>query len=147
MKRLGLMASCALAAACHGGSERGSGVTAEALASAEQCAVYMIISGQALDRQRMAEYSAALLASGLYPRVDGRYVNQARPFSLLEGTPPADYVSLIVRFPDEEALNAFWHSSTYQQQILPLRMEPPAASFTVTAHRSHEFDPETSRCD
>lgn len=147
MKRLAVSFGCVLAAACQGSAVPMPGVASAHSASAEACAVYMIISGETLDRPRMAAYSEALLASGLYPRVNGRYVNQARPFSVLEGTPPADHVSLVVRFPDEQALTEFWYSATYQQDILPLRVDPPAANFTVTAHRSHEFDPETSRCD
>ncbi|MCC5867850.1 MAG: DUF1330 domain-containing protein [Gammaproteobacteria bacterium] len=147
MRRLVVSVACALLAACQGSAVPVSDVASEQSASAEACAVYMIISGETLDRRRMAAYSEALLASGLYPTVGGRYVNQARPFSVIEGTPPADYVTLVVRFPDEHALTEFWYSQTYQQEILPLRIDPPAANFTVTAHRSHEFDADTSRCD
>ena len=146
MRRLLALATCSLLVGCQG-SDDFIGGPAGRTAGPEACAVYMVISGQTRDRQRMAEYSTALLASGLYPRVGGHYINQPRPFSVLEGSPPTDHVTLVVRFPSERALREFWFSTTYQEQILPLRLNPPAADFVVAAHRSHEFDADTSGCD
>lgn len=147
MRRFLASASCMILTACQGAPGSAPAVASAEIAAEEACAVYMVISGQTRDRDRMAEYSEALLASGLYPRVGGHYINQPRPYTVLEGTPPADHVTLVVRFPNARALTEFWYSDTYQERILPLRLGPPAASFLVTAHRSHEYAPETSGCD
>jgi len=113
----------------------------------EACAVYMLVSGTTLDRERMAAYQRALSASGLYASVGGRYVNQPRPIEVLEGEPSPDFVSLIVRFPDLGAAREFWNSATYQNEIRPLRLAPPAGDYTVTLYRSASADPDAQRCD
>ena len=109
-----------------------------AVVAHEACAAYMIIAGTTLDAARMGRYAAALAESGLYPSVGGRYVNEARPIEVFEGSPHEDHVSLIVRFPTRAAAREFWYSETYQREILPLRVDPLAGDYTVTVYRSAE---------
>lgn len=113
----------------------------------EPCAAYMIIAGTTLDVARMGRYAAALEASGLYPSVGGRYVNEARPIEVFEGAPHEDHVSLIVRFPTQAAAREFWYSETYQREILPLRVDPLAGDYTVTVYRSAEARAAGVTCD
>jgi uncharacterized protein (DUF1330 family) len=96
--------------------------------------VYMVIAGNTLDRTRMAEYSRALADSGLYPKLAGYYVNEARPLAVFEGTPSADFVTLIVRFPSLDHARRFWQSPLYQERIRPLRIDPDAGDYTVTVY-------------
>jgi uncharacterized protein (DUF1330 family) len=94
----------------------------------------MVIAGITRDRARMAEYSRALADSGLYPSLGGYYVNTPRPIEVFEGSPDADFVMLIVRFPSLDHARRFWRSPVYQNNIRPLRLAPSAGDYTVTVY-------------
>jgi len=126
----------AMAAALGACGEATSQATPEH--SPEACAVYMLVSGRTLDLARMGAYSVALQASGLYPKVGGYYVNRPRPIKVLEGSVPDDFVTLIVRFPNQAAVEEFWYSDAYQQDVLPLRINPSAGDYTVVVYSSAE---------
>ncbi|WP_194744462.1 DUF1330 domain-containing protein [Thermaurantiacus tibetensis] len=96
--------------------------------------VLMIVRGLLADRERLARYAEALRASGLYPALDGYYLNDPRRVDVFEGDPPANESILVVRFPCLAHARAFWYSREYQERIRPLRLDPPAGSFTVTVH-------------
>lgn len=121
----------------------GAGVTAASAsnpqaagAAAADCdPVIMVIAGETLDAERMAAYSAALEASGLYPALGGYYLNTPRPVAVFEGDPPAAFVTLMVRFPSLDAAQAFWRNPVYQNEVKPLRLSPPAGDYTVTVYR------------
>ena len=83
--------------------------------------VIMVISGPTHDRARMMAYGKAIADSGLYQQLGGYYVNLAFPQEIFEGTAPAGYVNLIVRFPCMANAKAFWNSRVYQEKIKPLR--------------------------
>ncbi|WP_448586974.1 DUF1330 domain-containing protein [Thermaurantiacus sp.] len=103
--------------------------------------VLMVVRGLLADRERLARYAEALRASGLYPRLGGYYLNDPRRIAVFEGTPPAEESLLIVRFPCLAHARAFWFSRPYQEVIRPLRLDPPAGSFTVTIHAELPLPP------
>ena len=86
--------------------------------------VYLVVAGPTLDRTRMLAYGKAIADSGMYQRLGGYYINSPGAFDLLEGTPPKDYTTLIVRFPCRANALAFWNSRTYQETIKPMRLTP-----------------------
>ncbi|MEQ8514055.1 MAG: DUF1330 domain-containing protein [Chromatocurvus sp.] len=98
--------------------------------------VYLVISGVTFDRQRMMAYGEALAETGIYAELGAYYLNAPRPIEVLEGDPPDSYVSLIVRFPTLDAVKTFWNSDAYQNRVLPLRLAPPAADYTVAVYRA-----------
>ncbi|MEM7764258.1 MAG: DUF1330 domain-containing protein [Pseudomonadota bacterium] len=97
--------------------------------------VVMVVTGVTHDRQRMADYARAIADSGLYPSLAGYYMNDLRPIDIFEGTLPANHSTLMVRFPNLEAARHFWFSSTYQNEIRPLRLNPNAGDYTVSVYR------------
>ncbi len=97
---------------------------------------YLVISGTTFDRERMAAYGQALAETGIYKELGAYYLNAPRPVEILEGDPPDNYVTLIVRFPSVEAVRTFWHSDAYQNRVKPLRLDPPAADYTVSVYRA-----------
>lgn len=97
---------------------------------------YLVISGTTFDRERMAAYGQALAETGIYEELGAYYLNAPRPVEVLEGDPPENYVTLIVRFPSLEAVRTFWHSDAYQNRVKPLRLDPPAADYTVSVYRA-----------
>ena len=96
--------------------------------------VLMVVAGPTLDRARMLAYGKAIADSGLYRQLGGYYVNLPQPLASFEGTPPAGYTTLIVRFPCLANAQAFWNSKVYQQAIRPLRLNPSAGDYTVTVY-------------
>lgn len=97
---------------------------------------YLVISGTTFDRERMAAYGRALAETGLYEQLGAYYLNAPRPVEVLEGDPPDNYVTLVVRFPSLEAVRTFWHSDEYQNRVKPLRLDPPAADYTVSVYHA-----------
>jgi len=96
--------------------------------------VLMVVSGQTLDASRMINYAKTLQASGLYPRLQGYYVNAARPIKVFEGDVPDNFVTLVVKFPSLCTAEEFWHDEQYQNDIKPLRQNPSAGDYTVTVY-------------
>lgn len=96
--------------------------------------VIMVVNGLSLDRERMLAYGKAIADSGIYGKLRGYYLNGARPIAVFEGDVPPSYVTLMVRFPCLAHARAFWYSKTYQETILPLRLNPTAGTFTVTVY-------------
>ena len=96
--------------------------------------VIMVVSGPTHDRARMLAYGKAIADSGLYRQLGAYYVNLAFPQEVFEGTAPQGYVNLIVRFPCMANARAFWNSRVYQEQIRPLRLNPPAGDYIVTVY-------------
>lgn len=96
--------------------------------------VVMVIAGPTLDRARMAAYGRAIADSKLYEKLGGYYINVPRPLATFEGTPPAGYTVLMVRFPCLANAQAFWNSKEYQENIKPLRLNPSAGDYTVTVY-------------
>ena len=98
--------------------------------------VLMIVAGRTIDKARMAAYSQALTASGLYARTGGIYLNEPRPIQVFEGQPGPDDVALVIRFPSECAAVAFWYSDLYQNTIKPMRENPSAGDYSVILYRA-----------
>ncbi len=96
--------------------------------------VIMVISGPTNDRARMQAYGKAIADSGLYQQLGGYYINLAFPQEIFEGTVPKGYVNLIVRFPCMANARTFWNSRVYQEQIKPLRLNPPAGDYFVAVY-------------
>jgi uncharacterized protein (DUF1330 family) len=96
--------------------------------------VLMVVAGPTHDRARMQAYGEAIARSGLYRQLGGYYVNSPRSVATFEGTPPPGFVTLIVRFPCLANAEAFWNSRVYQEEILPLRLNPSAGTYTVTVY-------------
>ena len=96
--------------------------------------VIMVVAGPTKDRARMLAYGRAIAESGLYKQLGGYYLNAPQAVAQFEGSPPAGYTTLMVRFPCLENARAFWNSEVYQQQILPLRQNPSAGDYFVTVY-------------
>jgi uncharacterized protein (DUF1330 family) len=96
--------------------------------------VVMMVEGQIRDTSRLRVYAEAIRGSGLYPQLAGYYLISPRPVAVFEGTPPPERSLLAVRFPCLAHARAFWYSRRYQQEIVPLRSDPPAGDFLVTVH-------------
>lgn len=82
----------------------------------------------------MAAYGKAIADSKLYEKLGGYYINIPRPLATFEGTPPAGYTVLMVRFPCLANAQAFWNSKEYQERIKPLRLGPSAGDYVVTVY-------------
>jgi uncharacterized protein (DUF1330 family) len=96
--------------------------------------VLMIVSGPTHDPARMRAYAEAIGRSGLYQRLGGYYLNAPRPIDTFEGTQPAGFTTLVVRFPCLANARAFWNSKEYQEAIRPLRLNPSAGDYLVTVY-------------
>lgn len=96
--------------------------------------VLMVVAGPTHDRARMLAYGEAIARSGLYRQLGGYYVNVPRPVAQFEGNPPTGHTTLIVRFPCLANAQAFWNSRVYQEEILPLRLNPSAGDYLVTVY-------------
>ena len=94
--------------------------------------VIMIVEGRLRDRERLAAYAAAIRASQLYERLGAYYINNPRTVATFEGDNPPERSLLLVRFPCYAHARAFWYSKRYQNDIVPLRLNPSAGEFTVT---------------
>jgi uncharacterized protein (DUF1330 family) len=96
--------------------------------------VIMVVEGRTIDRDRLIAYGQAIRESGLYAKLGGYYLNSPRPIAVLEGTSPPERSVLMVRFPCYAHARTFWYSAKYQDEIIPLRSNPLAGTFTVTIH-------------
>ena len=103
--------------------------------------VIMLVAGRTLDAQRMRDYAIALGSSDLYPTARGYYLNIPRPVRVLEGTPDADDVALMVRFPSECSAVNFWYDEFYQTEIKPMRLNPSAGDYVVTLYNEADLPP------
>ncbi len=103
--------------------------------------VYMVVDGITLDRERMTAYAKELQTSGLYTTLGAYYINSPQPIAMFEGSKPANYISLIVRFPCFAHARAFWYSKTYQERIRPLRLNPSAGDYSVAVYAEAELPP------
>ena len=103
--------------------------------------VIMLVAGRTLDAQRMRDYAIALGSSDLYPNARGYYLNIPRPVRVLEGTPDADDVALMVRFPSECSAVNFWYDEFYQTEIKPMRLNPSAGDYVVTLYNEADLPP------
>lgn len=121
-----------------------SAAPAPAPARSEACnqPVLMVVSGPTHDRARMLAYGKAIADSGLYQKLGGYYVNLPGPQAIFEGTPPAGYVNLIVRFPCMANARAFWFSREYQERIKPLRQNPSAGDYVVAVYPEAPLRPD-----
>lgn len=96
----------------------------------EDTSVYMLVVGRITDKAKIAEYQAALMESGLYPKNEGHYVAFGRPVEMFEGEWPDDQAIVVAKFPSRAHAQAFWNSDEYQQRIKPLR--EGAGTFNVS---------------
>ena len=103
--------------------------------------VIMLVAGRTLDAKRMRDYAIALGSSDLYPNARGYYLNIPRPVRVLEGTPDADDVALMVRFPSECSAVNFWYDEFYQTEIKPMRLNPSAGDYVVTLYNEADLPP------
>ena len=76
-------------------------------------------------------YAQAIADSKIYEQLGGYYINVPRAVEVFEGERPANYALLIVRFPCLENARTFWNSRVYQEEIMPLRLDPSAGDYTV----------------
>jgi uncharacterized protein (DUF1330 family) len=93
--------------------------------------VLMVVYGPMHDRERMLAYGKAIADSGLYKKLGGYYLNSPRSAAVFEGKPTS---MIIVRFPCLANAKAFWNSKDYQENIKPMRLNPPAGDFTVAVY-------------
>lgn len=96
--------------------------------------VFMVVAGETLDRARMGKYARAIATSKIYEKLGGYYVNNPRPVAVFEGDPAPNEVVLIVRFPCLANAKAFWNSKVYQEEILPIRLNPSAGDYIVSVY-------------
>lgn len=104
--------------------------------------VVMVVAGPTHDRERMAAYGKAIADSKLYEKLGGYYINIPRPLATFEGTPPAGYTVLMIRFPCLANAEAFWNSKEYQEKIKPLRLGPSAGDYVVTVYPEAPLRPD-----
>jgi uncharacterized protein (DUF1330 family) len=119
-------------------------VAAAAATPAPACnaPVIMVVAGPTKDRARMMAYGKAIADSELYEKLGGYYINVPRAIATFEGSPPAGYTTLMVRFPCLANAQAFWNSRTYQEEILPLRQNPSAGDYVVTVYPEAPVRPD-----
>ena len=96
--------------------------------------VIMVVRGTLKDRARLAQYAAAIRASGLYPILGGYYLNVPRAVAVFEGTPDPNDSIIMARFPCLAHARAFWYSKAYQETVKPNRLNPSAGDFLVTVY-------------
>lgn len=96
--------------------------------------VIMVVTGLTLDRERMGRYARAIAESKIYEELGGYYLNVPRTLEIFEGTEDPRHTTLNVRFPCIENARAFWYSKTYQETILPLRLNPSAGDYSVRVY-------------
>ena len=80
---------------------------------------FLLVTARVSDPVKMAAYTRALAASGLYPRHGGRYLFVGKAAMALEDWPGDSVVCAI--FPSRAAAQAFWDDPEDQQAIKPLR--------------------------
>jgi uncharacterized protein (DUF1330 family) len=82
---------------------------------------YLVVVATITDPVKSRRYVEALRASGLYPSTGGSYITSGKSPEVLEGEMFREKPIVIARFPCAEAARRFWHSETYQREIMPLR--------------------------
>ena len=95
--------------------------------------VVMVVDGVTNDRQQMTIYGQALKESGLHQHAGSYYLNDPRPFRILEGYRDQNHVTLLINFPSECAAIDFWNSPVNRQKIKPLRKN--AGDYTIELYR------------
>ena len=93
--------------------------------------VIMVVTGTTLDIDRMRAYAQAIADSGVYQELGGYYLNIPAPLAHLEGAAPDGHTTLLVRFPCLANAEAFWYSRVYQEDIIPMRLNPSAGDYFV----------------
>lgn len=96
--------------------------------------VLMVVTGTTFDIDRMIAYARALADSNLYPELGGYYLNSTRAVAHFDGDAPDGHTSLVVRFPCLANAQAFWNSRRYQEDVLPLRLNPSAGDYIVRVY-------------
>lgn len=96
--------------------------------------VLMVVSGTTIDRERMIAYGKAIAESEIYQKLGGYYLNSPRPIAAFEGETDARHSTIIVRFPCLANAEAFWNSRVYQEEILPMRLDPAAGEYVVRVY-------------
>jgi uncharacterized protein (DUF1330 family) len=96
--------------------------------------VVMVVTGLTHDPARMGEYARAIAESKIYEQLGGYYLNIPRTLEIFEGTEDPRHTTLSVRFPCIENARAFWYSKTYQETILPMRLDPSAGDYSVRVY-------------
>jgi uncharacterized protein (DUF1330 family) len=81
---------------------------------------YLLVTATVADRVRMAAYTQALAASGLYAKYGGRYLFAGPPARPAENWPEGQSAVLAL-FPSRAAAEAFWNDDIYQREVKPLR--------------------------
>jgi len=92
---------------------------------------YLIVLMEDLDREKTGEYARALRETGVVRAHGGEYLAYGNPDRVLEGDWPQERSFVIEQYPCLAAIEQFWYSDTYQQQVLPKR--EGAGRFTVIA--------------
>ena len=84
-------------------------------------AAYMVVVADVIDGEKMGQYQAKLMESGLYPANGGTYTFKGRPIEIFEGEWADNRAVLVARFPSADDARNFWYSDTYQNDVKPLR--------------------------
>jgi uncharacterized protein (DUF1330 family) len=92
----------------------------EAPMSGPERPAYLLVTAKVADRAKMAAYTEALAASGLYAKHGGRYLFVGPAANPVEDWPQGQSAVLAI-FPSRAAAEAFWFSDAYQNDIKPLR--------------------------
>ena len=103
--------------------------------------VGMVVVGDGVAVRELATYAAALRDSGLFAKNQGRYMLNSRAMEILEGEPPAARTTVIARFANQAAFEAFWFSEQYQKQVKPLRAHLPTMNVGLWRLRESESVP------
>jgi uncharacterized protein (DUF1330 family) len=93
---------------------------AEPAADIAQKPAYLLVTARVSDGARMAAYSKALAASGLYARHGGHYLFLGKAARPLEDWPEGTSI-VCAQFPSRAAAEAFWFDAQYQDEVKPLR--------------------------
>jgi uncharacterized protein (DUF1330 family) len=103
--------------------------------------VGMVVVGDGVAVRDLATYAGALRESGLFAQNHGRYLLNSRAMEILEGEPPAARTTVIARFDNKAAFDAFWFSDKYQQEVKPLRAHLPTMNVGLWRLRESESVP------
>ena len=76
---------------------------------------YLLVRVSVTDKQRYLEYAEA--ARGIAPKYGAQFISAGRPVSVLEDGAGAGEPVFLTRWPDEDAIRAFWNSPEYQAAI------------------------------
>jgi uncharacterized protein (DUF1330 family) len=122
----------------------------------------MLVLGGSENRDKLSETQKTNLqqygrdVGALIATYGAKYVARGRPTSAVEGTWPAWKGVVISQWPCREAGQTFWHSDTYQNDVIPLRrgaatyrvgmFGPPPTHPKQTGQWTAEGGPKSS-CD